>query len=307
MEEEKGAEHEALRAMQIVAVSGFVKHIDELQRSCLCLWNACRDGVPVHLLKLFEYAPFGLRRLFYSGMVQPDASLESRVLPHRQVLKVLIEVSSRIFMTELGKRQENGVMFDITKVTWPQGTRDIQLSHVSGDIQGIVWPENLERLTFGNKPDIWGHASFNISLDGVHFPSGLREILLGDSFNHPIDNVSWPEGLEKLSMPGFNHPIDKVRWPAGLKVLEFLHPNWVAERREGIFEYLDEVFSPFDQPIDTGLPARLHTLWLSDDFNQTIDTVVWPVGLVTIGFGSKFRQSLKGVVWPVTLCELLLW
>lgn len=73
-----------------------------------------------------------------------------------------------------------------------------------------------------------------------------------------IDNVSYPEGMEKLSMLGLNHPTDKVSWPAGLKILEFISPCLVEERREKISESYRH--SPFARPIDNGPPAGLQTL-----------------------------------------------
>ncbi|CAM9412328.1 unnamed protein product [Ectocarpus fasciculatus] len=149
-------------------------------------------------------------------------------------------------------------------------------------------------------------GSFNRSLVGANFPSGLREMFLGAAFDQPIEDVVWPQGLERLSLPGCNQPIDNVRWPRALKSLEFTSP-WQISLREDPDTCLDELdlVGAFDSPFTT-LPASLRTLWLGDEFGQSLEGVNWPNGLVTLGLGCKFEGLHRGVSWPSNLRNLYL-
>lgn len=152
-------------------------------------------------------------------------------------------------------------------------------------------------------PDI-----FNGCLWRFPLPSGLRELFLGDKFNCCIEYVEFPKGLERLSMPGFNQSLRNVEWPAGLKALEFVSPKqmllWTGGAMYADFVDADDfqlTFSPkrffitspylpfnatgsrFNQPLGNMLPPSLETLWLSEAFDQPLDDVAWPEGLITLG------------------------
>lgn len=184
MEEQEDTRDRALRALQVAAVSGFVKGIRELQRSCLGLCNACRHGVPISLLKITPKTPSGMLRLC-SGMHQTEAYPVSRVMPHRRVLSVQFtfprcESPSRDWRKRLQEEDGwgSGEMVDINKVTGPEGTKNIMLFGFNQPLQGVIWPESLERLMFGQTFCKSAKTEFfNQSLDGVHFPSGLRELV----------------------------------------------------------------------------------------------------------------------------------
>lgn len=72
---------------------------------------------------------------------------------------------------------------------------------------------------------------------------------------------------------------------------------------------LDFDGSCFDQPIHvTPLPKELKVLKLGDEFDQSLDNVVWPEGLKEVaigrGFTGKESPRLGEVVWPKGLLEL---
>ncbi|CAK9101497.1 unnamed protein product [Durusdinium trenchii] len=50
--------------------------------------------------------------------------------------------------------------------------------------------------------------------------------------------------------------------------------------------------------------VTLKDLAFGDEFNQSLQGVVWPSGLQSLSFGSQFNQSLEGVAWPSGLQSL---
>ncbi|CAM9276007.1 unnamed protein product [Ectocarpus sp. 4 AP-2014] len=125
---------------------------------------------------------------------------------------------------------------DLSEVQWPEGTREIFLILFDKTIEGVAWPEGLECLSFCALRLYCGHSpfetsgTFNRSLVGANFPSGLREMFLGEEFDQPIEDVAWPYGLERLSLPGCDQPIDDVGWPQALKSLESDSPLQICQR-----------------------------------------------------------------------------
>lgn len=172
----------------------------------------------------------------------------------------------------------------------------------------------MERLSLSSLATV-GRTSnppygvFNKSLEGASFPTGLREIFLGNSFNQPIDRVAWPGGLERMPLPGFNQPLNGVRWPRGLKSLEFLPPAEIRIREDPLTT-LEQIHSGgrgFNQPINgpgIDLPPSLKTLWLSDAFRP--ERVVWPEGLLKLGIGDQISYHSPAFEWPSTLRRLIM-
>lgn len=224
---------------------------------------------------------------------------------------------------------------ELSTIRWPEGTTEIALSSFNQCMDSVAWPAGLETLWLGEPrvayameygiPDI-----FNKCIHGVSFPSGLREIFLGENFNRPIDGVDWPKGLERLSLPGFNQSIRYVKWPPGLKALEFVSPKnillWTggavyydfgpgrgypirfSPARPSRYLWFNEGGSLFNQPLGTTLPPSLETLWLSEAFDQPLDNVAWPDGVVTLGLSFDYddRCYPTSVVWPSRLQDLCL-
>ncbi len=298
----------AQRALQVAAVSGFIKACKSVQASCLGLCNACRDGVPVGSLRVAQGLPPAL-----SAMVTADTSIPTentvatRVLQPRRVLRMEWDFRNK----EWGSGDCLSLeQMDLTKVQWPDGVKDVQLFAFNKTLEGVAWPPGLERLSFNAEEfhtplgfafgerhyDI---GAFNHPLQGALFPCGLREIFLGGAFNQEIEEVLWPELLERLSLPGFNKPIDNVNWPPRLLSLEFQTPDQISLRKEEVVhaEDLELNLDGFNRPL-TNLPATLETLWLSDAFARSLEAVSWPSGLKTLGIGGYI---VGDVSWPSTL------
>lgn len=201
---------------------------------------------------------------------------------------------------------------DVSKVSWPEGLRKLFLVYFNRPVDGVIGPDCLQVLAFHIPSRVVGNVSyvdgtlgiFDSPLDGVTFPSGLRELFLGGDFNYSIAGVAWPGGLERLSMPGFNKPIHDVQWPPALKTLEFSMP--------GEFENRGLLNTPwgmqengFDQPLGTFLPMSLETLLLSNLFGQPLRGVTWPSGLAALGLGLRITEHfMDGVEWPPSLRKL---
>lgn len=219
------------------------------------------------------------------------------------------------------------VIFDTRSVKWPAGTKEISLVSFNHHPDALTWPVGLERLWFGRP--LMAHSAFfsvpdifNMPLDGATFPRGLREIFLGDSFNQPIEGVVWPGGMERLSLPGFNQSIRDVQWSPGLKALEFVSPSTIKLMTYGIRdracdEHADghvclgdyhavQRIGRFNQPLDETLPLSLNIVWLSNDFDQPVDFVAWPSGIVTLGlpFDPRVYPFSGSIKWPSNLEHL---
>ena len=302
-------------ALHIAATSGFVEGIYGIQTSCLRLCNACRESVPVQLLKISDPVPRSIAALVYPGLRQPEKEESSRVLLHRWVLSIhwtfsdahilsLLDGTKAQIIQETSDATDLVVVghVDLSQVQWPQGTREIALlGNFNRRVDEVPWPSGLERLWFEepNRPSPqthWRSDVFDIPLDGVTFPCGLREILLGDRFDQPIEGIAWPGGLERLSLPGFNHSIKGVQWPPGLKALEFLSPSRIRQWQDAgpkveAYQYLLQGQGYFNQVLGNSLPPSLERLWLSGAYSRNFDGVAWPNGIVTLGFPFYFRSE----------------
>lgn len=314
----------AQRALQVAIVSGFLEDSRSMQESCLDLCNACRDGVPAKCIVIQDGAPLSLRSVFLpNDSSAGDDRAATRVLQPRRVIKARMMWEDHLPEDTDYAMHASGLSdVHLTSVIWPEGIKEVQLILFDQALEEVAWPKSLERLSFFSErfhvrsfgpwstgPGLIFPPSrrglFNHPLQGVSFPSGLREIFLGNSFDQPIEGVAWPCGLERLSLPAFNHSIDNVRWPPRLKALEFLCPSQILLRkREGVRveELLDGDVEGFNRSFTT-LPASLETLWLSNAFDQdSLADIAWPPGLTTLGLGMSFGEHRVGrISWPLSL------
>ncbi|CAN0170591.1 unnamed protein product [Scytosiphon promiscuus] len=335
-------EDRALRALQVVAVSGLYSG-SALAESCLTLCNVCREGLPWECIRVEQDMEPSLWPVFLpNAMAGWQTELEpTRVLPPRRVRKVLWTfepksedvreaeetIRSAIARDEDSVRSESEedagdalhdalIPFglgeaDLRRVQWPEGVKELQLLVFDESLEGVAWPSGLERLSFQvlnlDHCVSWSDRGyFDQFLHGVSFPSGLREMFLGERFDRPLQGVELPLGLERLSLPGYRHSIDNVRWPPALKSLEFLPPDEIATRIAPDVHPrdLDVSRTGFNSHFTT-LPASLETLWLSDGFQQPLEGVVWPSGLSTLGLGASFSTALmSSISWPSSLRRL---
>ncbi|CAM9702687.1 unnamed protein product [Pylaiella littoralis] len=298
---EEHRQDRAQRALRVAVVAGFMRNSNDVQESCLGLCNACRESVPLEC-RISEGAPPTLLAMIlpHASQAQQIESPPTRVLQPHRVRKVESTLNGAFYSPGLA-------CVDMSEVQWPEGTKEIRLLRFDRTVEDVTWSVNLERLSFGRFDfenfftSDW--STFNHPLSNVIFPSGLREIFLGEAFNQPIDDVAWPQELERMSLPGFNQPIDDVRWPPALKSLEFISPKQIYLRKDPdtCAEELD-----FDENGHncqfTNLPASLEALWLSDAFDKFLDEVNWPPGLVTLGLGVRCEwYNTNCLSWPSTL------
>ena len=148
---------------------------------------------------------------------------------------------------------------------------------------------NAEAVLAGERLRDWWQIwdqTFELSLRHVPvvgLPGGLRELIL-ENFNGFLENVFWPRGLHELSLGTLlNQFLEKVSLPTSLKYL-----------------YLG---CQFNQALDKSLPAGLVELEISyaSAFNQSLDTMTWPVGLQRLTFDNLFNQNLDNARLPNAL------
>ncbi|CAN0375490.1 unnamed protein product [Pylaiella littoralis] len=300
---EEHRQDRAQRALRVAVVAGFIGNSQRVQESCLVLCNACREGVPLEC-RLGKGVPATLLAMFlpHASQAQLPEAPPTRVLQPRRVRKVeFTQIGDVFFSMDFA-----GV--DMSKVQWPEGTKEIRLLQFDRTVDDVTWPVNLDRLSFcvlDYKTNFCTDgSSFNHPLSNVIFPGGLREIFLGELFDQPIDDVAWPQGLERMSLPGFNQPIDDVRWPPALKSLEFMPPKEIQLRKNPNIRaaQLDIHHELGYNCHFTNLPASLETLWLSDAFSQNLDEINWPPGLVTLGLGIGCEPHVTDdISWPSSL------
>ncbi|CAM9324663.1 unnamed protein product [Laminaria digitata] len=360
----------ALRGIQVVATSGFLRDKRSLKRSCLVMCNLCRESLPLRWLRIGLKVPPTLLAVFWPDLLCTKAEGVSRVLLPKRVLKVKWTfndpATADIAESEDGeeeededgdgdkdedrkeenqhqeeegeeeeeedkKEEENGkdeddtinegsersaitaYHIDMSKVSWPEGVREIYLTGFNRPVDDLTWPSCLEVLAFHIPPLVTLEytlpgttGSFNRPLDGVTFSTGLREIPLGHEFNQRIDGVVWPKGLERLSIPGLNQPIHDVQWPPGLKTLELMKPYQLEQRDSSETVSWERQDGTFNQPLGSFLPMSLETLWLSNKFDQSLRGVTWPSGLALLSLGVEIsEESLDGVEWPSSLQTLV--
>lgn len=298
----------AQRALRVAVVAGFMGDSRGVEESCLGLCNACREGIPLKSLLIGEDVPPTLLAMVLpnDSRAQQTEAPPTRVLQHRRVLQVEWNFTDVEDVSGVGD-------FDMSEVQWPEGTKEILLLQFKRTVEHIVWPAGLDRLSFSilgparlarnaTRFRPWPMVSFfNHPLDNVTFPSGLREIFLGEAFTQSLVTVAWPHGLERLSLPGFDDTnLDDVKWPPALKHLEFMPPKQIRLRKNpnARAEELNFDMNGLNCPFFK-LPMSLETLWLSDAFAQCLEIDPWPPGLVTMGLGKGFDSFFTNEIsWP---------
>ena len=330
---------QALRALQVAAIAGFVGIIGSAQASCLSVCNTIREHVPSQRVKIKPGAPPSILGIVFSRLRQERLGESSRLFPLRRVLQLQINLEFIASIshrhqeeTETKRNEEAGTegcdadaverslargnSLAITDANLPAGTNYISISALTSHIGSMTLPTDLEQLCFCQSRR--GHS---FSIEKVVFPGGLREIFLGCGFNQPIEGIDWPRGLERLSMPGFNQSIRDVQWPPALKALEFVSPSVIKHMTDGAGTdcYCDQpdqyarrtvghkmVCGRFNQPLDAALPLGLVTLWLSGHFKQPLDGVAWPNGITVLGLEFNFddHHFSQSITWPSNLQHL---
>lgn len=297
-------------------------------------------------LRMAPGVPPSILALAYPRLQKAVTGAMSRVIPIRRALRIFWVfddsfIPQRIAETD-GKagdirdsELDIGSKLDMSKVQWPNGTKEIALCSFNRPIESVAWPKALETLWFADPTDSYLPIGrfldmFTMRIDVASFPSSLREIFLGDRFNRSIEGVGWPRGLERLSLPGFNRSIRHVQWPPQLRSLEFVSPSNIRLWADG---GTDQEFIAgydrdsrtgkrcFNQPLGTTLPPSLESLWLPYEFDQPLGSVAWPSGLATLGLAfdlSHYQvgaepdpfvngyQAVRAIMWPSNLQALFL-
>lgn len=125
---------------------------------------------------------------------------------------------------------------------------------------------------------------FNQSIEGVAWPSTLRDLVFGFCFNHPIEGVTWPPSLKLLSFPmDFNQPIGGVSWPHSIEELTLGTSFKPAGRRREVARVAEEVEAGPVVPHVPGLVYDRRGRWRG-----------------------RWRNRRKCVLWRGSKCEAFL-
>jgi hypothetical protein len=114
----------------------------------------------------------------------------------------------------------------------PSSLRTLTFGKVfDDDVSEVRWPLRLESPSFG--------FAFNRSLDrdgSGGFASKLIQVLrTGRRFNMPVQKVSWPEGLRELYLGHcFCQDLSTVAWPLALRALHLGYLAFAAASCHGI-------------------------------------------------------------------------
>lgn len=199
-----------MSALGLVAVSGFAAVANGLERACLDLGNACREGAPWRVKVIPCLMPAHLTEQFWRTSDRPWS--KKRAMRAAQRAELLAE--SRLIPRKLVKRLRVVRDCDLTFLIWPPALKRVEFELFDVSIERVTWPSTLEEIQFT--------GTFDRSIERVAWPASLRVLQLTSRFNQPVGKMKLPPGIERVEFGDrFNSPISDVIWPAGLRALEF--------------------------------------------------------------------------------------
>lgn len=223
-----------MSALGLAAVSGFAE-VMFLERTCLELSNACREGAPWAVSVYGVGMPPKLARQFLrkrggsggtgaggnagggsAGMsagkgkgrlgrrgkragvrVGAGTGAESRLIERKLVKHLLVKRVRRV-----------------GDLLWPPGVEKVVFFDLDHAVEHVAWPETLVEVSL--------FGGFNKPIERAAWPASLRVLELSTDFNHPVEEMKLPDGMERLVFGHkFNQPIARVRWPQHLRALSF--------------------------------------------------------------------------------------
>lgn len=231
---------------------------------------------------------------------------------------------------------------------FPSGLREISFGlKFDQEIKNAVWPKELKFLKLGHEFNRAFASPERLEWEGAGcspshlLPSGLKVLVLGDTFDQPMKGSELPDRLEHLVIGKSFAFVSSVCWPSGLRRLELACP-WgnITSRSNPLpmpanLEVLDTgnrfnsplsnfafpsslkvlvLGSEFNKHLDRCereverplLPGSIEELRLGAAFNRDIENTRLPKSLKRLTFtaDSKFDRSVARVAWPASLEEL---
>ena len=113
--------------------------------------------------------------------------------------KPLLPCCTALIEVHLGDATNN----NLQGVEWPPGLLHLDLGDCyNRELFDVELPTTLRTLTFGKK----FNQPFASLGAAVHFPENLRRLVLGSYFNQRLQGVQWPQGLQELVLgAGIQH------------------------------------------------------------------------------------------------------
>ena len=165
------------------------------------------------------------------------------------------------------------------------------------DIDNLVLPKNIKRLTFGpyfnqliqNIPNSVTHLTFGICFNKPieNIPNSVTHLIFGCNFNQLIQNI--PNLVTHLT---FGHSFDQLiqNIPNSVTHLTFgFRFNQLIQNIPNSVTHLTFGYR-FNQPIQN-IPDSLTHLTFGDCFNQAIDCILYSIKYLTFGF--HFNQHIN--------------
>ncbi|CAM9968626.1 unnamed protein product, partial [Hapterophycus canaliculatus] len=203
-----------MKALGLVAVSGFVGVSEGLEGTCVELSNACREGAP-WATKAMRYEMLPLRLEDLRGDLLPlrlqrfwpRGFHEQRLLgqlPQSRLIERRVVKSVELLNNDPVKQD----------FIWPVGVETVKFNQFNRDLGDVSWPPTILEIRLASR--------FSQPIKYVVWPKSLRVLHLGDMFNCPVEDVVFPDGLQEIYFSWrFDQPIAGVKWPSQLLLLEF--------------------------------------------------------------------------------------
>lgn len=171
----------------------------------------------------------------------------------------------------------------------PKGLRSLILGENFPNFTGKQIPQQLQKLSLGSELVQSLKAEHHIS-----WPTTLSTVTFGDEVNHQLRGATFLESVRNINF--------------GLQFkqrLESVTDSSLCLICQKIFAALHLEITSIKAWIMWIYPRNLEVLAFGKHFNQELDYVRLPDGLLTIHFGSFFNCSLSRVRFPDGLATLI--
>ena len=231
-----------MSALGLTAVSGLAG-VTALERTCLELSNACREGAPWAASVYGVGMPPQLAHQFLRKHGKGNAAggtvggaLAGGVNANgvnagkgkgKGELGALAKptgaqagegaggrAESRLIERRLVKQLLVKRVRSVGDLLWPRGVEKVVFFDLDHAVEHVAWPETLVEVSL--------YGGFNKPIERARWPASLRVLELSTDFDHPVEEIALPAGMERIVFGHkFNQPIARVRWPLRLRALSF--------------------------------------------------------------------------------------
>ncbi len=182
----------------------------------------------------------------------------------------------------------------------------------NASLEGVVFPASLTKLHFDK------YGAFNQPLEHLQLPSGLRSLILANSFNQPLPVL--PASLTRLQLGSrFDRPLPSLARTSLLKLGMSGMRSWSQSVAQWRFPPTLHTFvAPPSILVNSSLNAffassslthlDLSACFSDRDHPTDLRAIQWPPQLRKLTFGYNWQTPLTAAEWtpPASLLELQL-